>query len=79
MAEIRVEFYSGHRANERPIRFELGDRVYRVDCVDDRWYSPGAVYFRVRADDGHTYVIRHDEESDAWTLEAFRRHDTIPP
>jgi hypothetical protein len=79
MTEIRVECYSGCRADERPLRFELGDRVYRVECVDDRWYSPGAVYFRVRADDGHAYVIRHDEERNAWTLEAFRRHDTIPP
>jgi len=79
MTGIRVECYSGHRADERPLRFELGNRIYHVEYVDDRWYSPGAVYFRVRADDGHTYVIRHDEERDSWTLEAFRRHDTILP
>jgi hypothetical protein len=79
MTEIRVECYSGYRADQRPLRFELGDRIYCIECVDDQWYSPGAVYFRVRADDGHLYVIRHDEERDAWTLEAFRRHDTIPP
>ena len=79
MTGIRVECYSGHRADERPLRFELGNRIYHVECVDDRWYSPGAAYFRVRADDGHTYVMRHDEERDSWTLEAFRRHDTILP
>jgi len=79
MTEIRVECYSGYRAEQRPLRFVLGKCIYRVESVDDQWYSPGAVYFRVRADDGHTYVIRHDEKRDAWTLEAFRRHDTIPP
>jgi hypothetical protein len=79
MTEIRVECYSGYRAEQRPLRFELGNRIHRVERVDDQWYSPDAVYFRVRADDGNTYVIRHDEERDIWTLEAFRRHDTIPP
>jgi hypothetical protein len=43
-----------------------------VEQVEDRWYSPGAVYFRVLADDGNYYVLRHDEQQDAWTLDAFR-------
>ncbi len=72
MHEIRVECYAGYRADQRPERFVLGGRVFEVDLVDDQWYSPEAIYFRVRADDGNFYVLRHDEVQDAWTLDAFR-------
>jgi len=35
-------------------------------------YSPDATYFRVVADDGNYYVLRHDEGQDSWTLDGFR-------
>jgi hypothetical protein len=72
MSEIRVECYSGYRANERPTRFVLRGRAFEVLEVEDQWYSPGAIYFRVRASDRNFYVLRHDEVSDVWTLDAFR-------
>jgi hypothetical protein len=70
---IEVESYSGYRADERPLRFRLGERWLVVEEVVDRWYDPDAVYFRVRADDGAVYILRHIDGSDMWTLEAFRR------
>lgn len=72
MTEIRVECYAGYRTDERPLRFTLRGRLFEVQDVEDRWYSPGAIYFRVRADDGNFYVLRHDEGMDVWTLDAFR-------
>jgi hypothetical protein len=72
MNDIRVECYAGYRADERPLRFTLRGRVFEVVDVEDRWYSPGAIYFRVRADDGDFYVLRHEEGIDVWTLDAFR-------
>lgn len=72
MSEIRVECYAGYQADERPLRFFAGEKTYTVERVDDKWYSPGATYFRVTADDGNIYVLRHDQEKDQWTLEAFR-------
>jgi hypothetical protein len=70
---IEVEAYSGHRADERPLRFRLGEQWLTVVEVVDRWYDPDAVYFRVRACDGAAYILRHIDGSDMWTLEAFRR------
>lgn len=70
--EIRVECYSGYRADERPVKFSIGDQVYAVERVDDKWYSPSATYFRVMAGDGNFYVLRHDESADIWSMEAFR-------
>ena len=72
MLEIEVECYAGYRADQRPLRFTLRGRVFEVEDVEDQWYAPTAIYFRVRADDGNFYVLRHDEEKDAWTLDAFR-------
>lgn len=72
---IRVESYSGYKADERPLRFHIGACAYQVAEVLDQWYGTDATYFRVKADDGNTYVLRHalGESEDAWTLEAFRR------
>ncbi|MGA2268486.1 MAG: hypothetical protein ABSH44_08465 [Bryobacteraceae bacterium] len=70
---LRVECYSGFKADERPLRFQLGERWLEVEEVLDRWYDPHAIYFRVRANDGSLYILRHSEPDDVWTLEAFRR------
>ena len=69
---IRVECYSGYRADERPMRFYLDDRPLDVLDVEDQWYSPSLKYFRVRASDGNIYVLCHDEDADSWDLSAFR-------
>jgi hypothetical protein len=72
MSGIKVECYAGYRADQRPLRFTLGGRAYTVEEIEDQWYSPDAMYFRVRADDGNLYILRHDEAEDLWTLGAFR-------
>jgi hypothetical protein len=70
--QIRVESHAGYRADEYPLRFVLRERPFEVLEVEDRWYSPGQTYFRVRADDGNFYILRHEEPMDVWTLDAFR-------
>lgn len=72
--QLKVECYSGYKADERPIRFRMGDRVYQVIDILDRWYGPKDAYFRVLADDGNVYVLRHRQwgAEDYWSLEAFR-------
>ena len=74
MAEqfVRVEFYSGHKAEERPMRILFEGRTVEITDVEDRWYSPGATYFRVLAESGDRYVLRRDDAQDVWSLTAFR-------
>lgn len=72
MSEIRVECYSGYQPDERPVRFSIRDHLFDVREVDGQWYSPDATYFRVLADDGNFYVLRHDDGQDLWTLDGFR-------
>ena len=72
MIALDVECYAGYRGDQRPTKFVLREKVFLVKEVEDQWYSPSAMYFRVRADDGNLYVLRHDQVEDHWTLEGFR-------
>lgn len=74
MSRVEVECYSGYRADQRPVRFSLGGRTLQILDIEDQWYSPSALYFRVRAGDGDVYILRHDEERDAWELSGYRRN-----
>ena len=49
---VQVECYSGYKADERPVRLKLRDGAREIVAIEDRWYSPGATYFRVLVDDG---------------------------
>ena len=69
---LRVECYAGYKAEQRPLRFYLREQRYEVEEVLDQWYGPEDTYFRVRAGDGNTYILRHSRGVDTWTLESFR-------
>ncbi|HXS98242.1 MAG TPA: hypothetical protein VN736_26775 [Candidatus Limnocylindrales bacterium] len=69
---IDVETYAGFKNDERPVRLRLRERWLAVVDVVDRWYDPEAIYFKVLAEDGSNYILRHDERQDEWTLSAFR-------
>jgi hypothetical protein len=75
--ELQVECYSGHRADERPLRFAFaakpGAPKYEVKAVLDQWYGVGYQCFKVLADDGNIYILRHQQSADCWRLDSFRR------
>jgi hypothetical protein len=72
--KLRVECYAGRKADERPVRFDLDGRDYAVEEVLDQWYGPESTFFKVRANDGNLYILRHRTygEADEWSLESFR-------
>jgi hypothetical protein len=54
------------------MRVLFGERTEEVKIVEDRWYSPGATYFRVVVESGDRYILRRDDAQDVWSLEGFR-------
>lgn len=70
--EVKVECYSGYKAQERPVRFSLGEKVLNVVEILDRWYGEDQDYFKLLADDGNTYLLRYDREFDRWELAMFQ-------
>lgn len=72
--QLEVECYAGYRADQRPLRFRLTasrSAAREVVRVLDQWYGPEDRFFKVLAGDGHSYILRHNEVKDLWTLEAF--------
>jgi len=68
---VAVRCYAGHRGEESPRAFSLGEREVAVIEEIDRWLDPAHRYFKVRGDDGHVYILRHDVPSDTWELTLF--------
>jgi hypothetical protein len=73
---LHVECYAGYKADERPQRFQSRQKSSRrFDVVEvlDQWYGVGYHCFKVHADDGNVYILRHSEKDDEWSLDSFRR------
>ena len=70
--KLRVECYAGAMEDERPVRFQLGERDHMVEEVLDQWHGPDDVFFKVRTDDGNLYILRRNVSADEWHLESFR-------
>ena len=65
---VRVECHAGYRGEETPRRFRVGARSIAIAAVLDRWLAPDHRYFKVRAWDGDTYILRHENESQRWEV-----------
>ncbi|MEE9542925.1 MAG: hypothetical protein V3V95_04000 [Thermodesulfobacteriota bacterium] len=72
---IKVETYSGYKADERPTSFIIRERVLKVKECLDQWYGEGYAYFKVGADDGYTYIIRHEMNDDQWELVKMEKEE----
>ena len=42
---LRVQCYAGRKADERPVRFQLGNREHVVEEVLDQWYGPDQAFY----------------------------------
>ena len=71
---VEVECYAGRKADEKPRRFRLDEHEYTVEEVLDTWYAPEHVFFKIRADDGNLYILRHETSvpDGHWELVSFR-------
>lgn len=65
---ITVQTYAGYKGDERPVSFSREGRTFQVVDIVDRRYEPDHHDFKVRADDGRTYLLRHDMNADEWEL-----------
>lgn len=70
---IRVACDAGDLGEQEPVAFWLGERRLAVREIVDRWFAPHGRWFKVAADDGDLYILRHDETSGDWELAAYTR------
>jgi len=67
-----VECYAGHRGEQTPRRFTLGDHQIEIAEVVDSWLAPDHRYFKVRDTHGDLYILRHDVATSVWEVTYFR-------
>jgi hypothetical protein len=68
LMRVVVDCYSGYKADERPVRFYLGESKLEIVELLDRWYGEHCGYFKVLAEDGNTYILMHRRAEDKWEL-----------
>ena len=73
--KVRVECYSGYKANERPVAFTFQERRWEVAETVDRWYEgglepdrPQVDYFKVKTIEGKLFLLRYLSLFDAWSI-----------
>jgi hypothetical protein len=66
---IKVECYAGYKPDEKPVSITLDDKKLMIDKIIDQWRGPEFEYFKVVADDGKAYLLRHGGISGEWALE----------
>ena len=72
---IRVECWSGYKADEYPKCFYLENARIEIAEIADRWYQgdfspewPVSDYFKVVTSDGEQFILKHELHTDKWFL-----------
>jgi hypothetical protein len=73
MLNVNVDCYAGHRGEETPRSIRFDARTVEVVEVVDRWLAPDHRYFKVKGDDGATYILRHGVAEGTWEITHFDR------
>jgi hypothetical protein len=68
---INVETRATTGGDREPVSFSIGARTLRVTEVLDRWPATGYAYFKVEADDGGRYILRHAFADNEWDMHQF--------
>ncbi len=71
MPDFAVECRNDPQRGEVPARFGWPGRMRSVLEVIDRWEGEEDLYFRVRADDAGTYILRRSRDSGVWQIHFF--------
>ena len=72
---IKVDSYSGHRSNERPVAFQYRDQCWEVEEIIDCWYEsskepkgPIYNYFKIRTNNKNIFLLRYNSRFDSWAV-----------
>jgi len=73
--KVEVTAYAGYRGGERPVSFVLEGEKIGISEIISRWVEEGTEekkqrrFFRVKGEDGFTYLLSYLEQTGEWDLE----------
>lgn len=68
---VNVETRPDASGDREPASFSYGSHILHVREVLDRWPAREYAYFKVEADDGARYILRHTTASGEWDMHSF--------
>jgi len=68
---VKVACHAGHRGEETPRRLSFDGRTIELIEVLDCWLGADHRYFKMAADDGAIYILRHDTAQSLWELTMY--------
>jgi hypothetical protein len=74
-SHVVVDAFAGAKGEATPRAFMHEGSRRIVSKIVTRWYSETHCYFRVQADDGLRYVLRHDLDRLVWELVMCEKTD----
>lgn len=74
---IHVECYSGYKAEEKPVRFYLGEVKHEISEILDRWYGEDYQYFKLSTKDGSQYILKYHLNDDTWELTQYTAPEAL--
>ena len=75
LRKVEVTAYAGYRSGEQPRSFVLERQKIRVEEITSQWVEEAAEdkqqkrCFRVKGDDGVTYLLSYIEHTGEWYME----------
>ncbi len=66
--KVKVNAYSGYKANERPLSFVMDRKTIEVLEIIDRWYGVESDYFKILGQDGMLYILKWHRLLDVWLV-----------
>lgn len=72
---VRVECVSDDHGEPMPRRLFLGNAPIEITELLDRWPGADHTYFKLRAEGGATFILRHDLGRAIWELTMYQTRD----
>lgn len=68
-----MKFGTGMNDAGKPHSFQIGEKEFFIREIMDQWYGKEHQFYKVRADDGNIYVLKHSPMTNEWELEFFKK------
>lgn len=68
-----MKFESSLSNFSQPYSFQIGEKEFFIQEIVDQWYGREHEFYKVRADDGNVYILRHSPVTNEWELEYFKK------
>lgn len=68
-----MDYLTNFDNSGKPYSFQIGEREFYIKEIMDQWLGQEHQFYKVRADDGNIYILKHSSTTNIWELEYFKK------